>query len=136
MNKSLAKKYLSQISSVKKKYVNADTLSRHNGIYPDVINSDLSYFEPMLAMDPSFNLKDLIPAIEKYIAEIDALKEKKVKTVTISKKDYEKYKSVADFVYKNMTVGGLIDRNKVLDESELKILRKLVKEELDSLKKK
>lgn len=136
MNKSLAKKYLSQINSVKKKYVNADTLSRHNGIYPDVINSDLSYFEPMLAMDPSFNLKDLIPAIEKYIAEIDALKEKKVKTVTISKKDYEKYKSVADFAYKNMTVGGLIDRNKVLDESELKILRKLVKEELDSLKKK
>lgn len=136
MNKSLAKKYLSQISSVKKKYVNADTLSRHNGIYPDVINSDLSYFEPMLAMDPSFNLKDLIPAIEEYIAEIDASKEKKVKTVTISKKDYEKYKSVADFVYKNMTVGGLIDRNKVLDESELKILRKLVKEELDSLKKK
>lgn len=136
MNKSLAKKYLSQISSVKKKYVNADTLSRHNGIYPDVINSDLSYFEPMLAMDPSFNLKDLIPAIEEYIAEIDASKEKKVKTVTISKKDYEKYKSVADFVYKNMTVGGLIDRNKVLDESELKILRKLVKEELDSLKRK
>ena len=127
MNKSLAKKYLSQISSVKKKYVNADTLSRHNGIYPDVINSDLSYFEPMLAMDPSYNLKDLIPAIEEYIAEIDASKEKKVKTVTISKKDYEKYKSVADFVYKNMTVGGLIDRNKVLDESELKILRKLGK---------
>lgn len=136
MNKSLAKKYLSQISSVKKKYVNADTLSRHNGIYPDIINSDLSYFEPMLAMDPSFNLKDLIPAIEKYIAEIDASKEKKVKPVTISKKDYDKYKSVADFVYKNMTVGGLIDRNKVLDESELKILRKLVKDELDSLKKK
>lgn len=136
MNKSLAKKYLSQISSIKKKYVNADTLSRYNGIYPDVINADLSYFEPMLAMDPSFNLKDLIPAIEQYIAEIDASKEKKPKPVTINKKDYDKYKSVADFVYQKMTVGGLIDRNKALDEAELKILRKLVKDELDSLKKK
>lgn len=136
MNKSLAKKYLSQITSVKKKYVSSETLSRYIGIYPEIINEQLSYFEPMLAMDPSYNLKDLVPAIEKYIAELDANKEKKAKPISVNKKDYKKYKSVADFVYKNMTVGGLIDRNKVLDEVELKILRKLVKDELDALKKK
>ena len=45
-----------------------------------------------------------------------------------------KYKSVADFVYQKMTVGGLVDRSASLSVEDLKVLRKLVSEEIDELK--
>ena len=133
MNKTTAKKYLSAIEGSKKKYLTCDNLSRVLGIYPEVIAEQLSYFEPMLAMDPSYDLKELIPAIEKYIEEEDAKKEKK-EVVKVSKKDLVKYKSVIDFLYKRLTYNGLIDRTAVLSEADLKTLRKLVQTELDSLK--
>ena len=133
MNKTTAKKYLSAIEGSKKKYLTCDNLSRVLGIYPEVIAVQLSYFEPMLAMDPSYDLKELIPAIEKYIEEEDAKKEKK-EVVKVSKKDLVKYKSVIDFLYKRLTYNGLIDRTAVLSEADLKTLRKLVQTELDSLK--
>ncbi len=135
MNKTLAKKYLSSIKNYKKKYLTSDILSRINGLYPEVINKDLSEFEPMLAMDPSYNLKDLIPVIEEYIASIEANK-KSVKHFE-AKKESKKYSSVSDFVYKKMTVvGGLVDKSVVLSEDDLKVLRKLINEELDKFKKK
>ena len=133
MNKTTAKKYLSAIEGSKKKYLTCDGLSRVLGIYPEVIAEQLSYFEPMLAMDPSYDSKELIPSIEKYIEEEDAKKEKK-EVVKVSKKDLVKYKSVIDFLYKRLTYNGLIDRTAVLNEADLKTLRKLVQAELDSLK--
>ena len=135
MNKTTAKKYLSAIEGSKKKYLTCDGLSRVVGIYPEVIAEQLSYFEPMLAMDPSYDLKELIPAIEKYIEEEDAKKEKK-EHIKVSKKDLVKYKSVIDFLYKKLTYNGLIDRTAVLSETDLKILKKLVQIELDELKSK
>lgn len=135
MNKTTAKKYLSAIEGSKKKYLTCDGLSRVVGIYPEVIAEQLSYFEPMLAMDPSYDLKDLIPAIEKYIEEEDAKKEKK-ELIKVSKKDLVKYKSVIDFLYKKLTYNGLIDRTAVLSEADLKTLKKLVQNELDELKSK
>lgn len=135
MNKTLAKKYLSNIKNYKKKYLTSETLSRINGIYPEIISSELSYFEPMLAMDPSFNLKDLIPQIEEYILALEASKEK-VKYFE-SKKESKKYSGVTDFVYKKMTVvNGLVDKSIVLSDDDLKVLRKLVNEELAARKKK
>ena len=135
MNKTTAKKYLSAIEGSKKKYLTCDGLSRVLGIYPEVIAEQLSYFEPMLAMDPSYDLKELIPTIEKYIEEEDAKKEKK-EVIKVSKKDLVKYKSVIDFLYKRLTYNGLIDRTAVLNEADLKALRKLVQAELDALKTK
>ena len=135
MNKTTAKKYLSAIEGSKKKYLTCDGLSRVVGIYPEVIAEQLSYFEPMLAMDPSYDLKELIPAIEKYIEEEDAKKEKK-ELIKVSKKDLVKYKSVIDFLYKKLTYNGLIDRTAVLSEADLKTLKKLVQNELDELKSK
>ncbi len=135
MNKTLAKKYLSSIKNYKKKYLTSETLSRINGIYPEIISSELSYFEPMLAMDPSYNLKDLIPQIEDYIASLEASKEK-VKHFE-AKKESKKYNGVTDFVYKKMTVvNGLVDKSIVLSDEDLKVLRKLVNEELANRKKK
>ena len=133
MNKTTAKKYLSAINGAKKKYVTSEQLSRLIALYPETINEQLSFFEPMLAMDPSYNLKDLIPAIEKYIEEEEAHKVKKAKFE--AKKHASKYKGVSDFVYQKLTVSGLVDRNATLNEADLKVLRKLVNEELEALKK-
>ena len=133
MNKTTAKKYLSAIEGSKKRYVTCENLSRVMGIYPEVIAEQLSYFEPMLAMDPSYDLKDLIPAISSYIEEEEAKKEKK-DVVKVYKKDLGGYKSVADFLYRKMTINGLVDRNASLSEVDLKALKKLVQQELDEIK--
>ena len=133
MNKSIAKKYLTAIEGSKKRYLTCDNLSRTMGIYPEVIAEQLSFFEPMLAMDPSFDLKELVPAISKYIEEEEAKKIKKP-VVKVSKKDLSGYKSVVDFVFKRMTFNGLVDRSVSLSEADLKSLKKLVQKELDELK--
>ena len=52
----------------------------------------------------------------------------------MKKTEVQQYKSVADFVYHKMTIGGLVDRNTPLDEKDLKVLRHLVNQELDALK--
>ncbi len=135
MNKTLAKKYLSSIKNYKRKYLTSEQLSKINGIYPEIISSELSYFEPTLAMDPTYNLKDLLPEIEEYIASLEASKEK-VKYFE-AKRESKKFSGVTDFVYKKMTVvGGLVDKSIVLSEDDLKVLRKLVNEELANRKKK
>lgn len=133
MNKTTAKKYLTAIENSKKKYLTCDSLSRSMGIYPEVIAEQLAFFEPTLAMDPSFDLKELIPALNKYIEDEESKKVKK-EVVKVTKKDLGKYKSVSDFVYKKMTFNGLVDRYASLSEADLKTLKKLVQNELDELK--
>lgn len=133
MNKTTAKKYLTAIENSKKKYLTCDSLSRSMGIYPEVIAEQLAFFEPTLAMDPSFDLKELIPALNKYIEDEESKKVKK-EVVKVTKKDLGKYKSVSDFVYKKMTFNGLVDRYASLSEVDLKTLKKLVQIELDELK--
>ena len=136
MNKTRALKYKSSINSLKMKNVTAEKLSRKMAIYPEKIREELSFFEPMLMMDYSYNLLDLIPAIDEYVKRLDEESSKnKVERVVVHKKEVNRYKSVTDFVYKNMTVGGLVDPSKQLDEVELRILRKLVEEELEGNKK-
>lgn len=132
MNKTTAKKYLSAINGSKRKHLTCEGLSLYMGIYPEIIARDLSEFEPMLAMDPTFNLRELTPALEQYIEEQS--KEKKEPRIAVKKAEVNQYKSVADFVYNKMTIGGLVDRNITLNEKDLKLLRHLVNQELDDLK--
>ena len=129
MNKTTAKKYLTAIENSKKRYLTCEGLASKMGIYPEVIAEQLSFFEPMLAMDPSFDLKELVPAIEKYIEEEDAKREKK-EVVKVNKKELSNYKSVSDFLYKKMTFNGLVDRNASLSEADLKALKKLIQQEI------
>lgn len=135
MNKTTAKKYLSAIENSKKRYLTCENLSSIMGVYPEVIAEQLSFFEPTLAMDPSFDLKELIPSIKKYIEAEEAKREKK-EVIKVSKKELSEYKSVSDFLYKKMTFNGLVDRNASLSEADLKALKKLVQKELDDLKNK
>lgn len=134
MNKTQAKKYLSFIKNTNKRCLTCDQLSRHIGIYPEIIAEQLSYFEPMLAMDPDYDLKDLIPLIESYISSLETKKHKN-SDYSIAKKTTSKYKDVNDFIYQKMTIGGFIDRSIKLNETDLKILRKLVNSQLDEYKK-
>ena len=63
------KKYLNGILKLNKKYVTAERLSKVVGQYPEVIGETLSYFEPMLKMDPEYNLMELVPSLKKFVVE-------------------------------------------------------------------
>ena len=125
------RKYLNAIVKMNKKYVTTERLSRVVGVYPEVINETLTYFEPMLAMDPDFNLLELVPALKKFVNDKEEEKNNSfIKKPAIKKNDWEQFDSVSDFIYKRMTfTGGLLDRNVVLSDKDLKILKKLITEE-------
>ena len=131
---STLKKYLSALTKKKAKYVTADKLSRIIGVYPEVINETLSYFEPMIKMDPTYNLLDLVPQIKQYILDMEEKKNPINQEEFVSKKQIEEYESVTDFVYKKMSVGGIIDRGAFLTDKDLRIIKRLASEELKKRK--
>ena len=134
-NVTVLKKYLNALTKIKAKYVTAERLSRVVGVYPEVINETLSYFEPMLMMDPDYNLLELVPAMKQYVIDLE---EKKTSPINheeiISRKQIEEYESVVDFIYKKMSVGGIIDRGAYLTEKDLRIIKRLANEELKKRK--
>lgn len=131
------KKYLNAIIKINKKYVTTDRLSKVVGIYPEIINEQLSYFEPTLMMDPEYNLMELVPTLKKYVIDKEEKSSTLIKKPAIKKATLEQYDSVSDFIYKRMTlVGGLLDRNVVLSDTDLRILKKLISEEQQRRKKK
>lgn len=130
MNKTLARKYLTSINSNKRKYVTCEDLSISFGKFPESIASDLSVFEPLIILDMSLNLKDLVPAIEKYIEEENNKNDNKNKQIIrVYQKDINAFDSIADFVYQKMTYGGTLDRYATLSDKDLKTLKKLISEE-------
>jgi hypothetical protein len=124
------------MSKKKVKYMTCERLSNLVGVYPEVIAENLSYFDPMLNMDPTYDLLVLIPQIKEYILEQEEKKVPSAPKVVATKKDVDGYESVSDFIYKKMTFGGMVDRNLVLHEKDLRILKRLVNDELAALKKK
>jgi len=132
---TVLKKYLTAMSKNKVKYMTCERLAHIIGVYPEVIADNLSYFEPMLKMDTSLDLLQLIPMIKDYIIAEEDKKAIQPRVVAL-KKDIVEYESIADFIYKKMTYAGLIDRSTVLNEKDLKILKRLVTMELTALKKK
>ena len=133
---TVLKKYLNAMTKNKVKYMTCERLSRIEGVYPEVIAEPLSYFDPLLNMDPSYDLLVLIPQIKEYIQEEEEKKASNAPKVMAKKKDINEYESVSDFVYKKMTFAGMVDRNLVLNEKDLRILKRLVNDELAELKKK
>ena len=135
-NITVLKKYLTAMSKNKVKYMTWERLSRIVGVYPEVIAENLSYFDPLLNMDPSYDLLVLIPQIKEYIQEEEEKKTNNAPKVVATRRDIDEYESVSDFVYKKMTFAGMVDRNLVLNEKDLRILKRLVNDELASIKKK
>ena len=133
---TVLKKYVNAMTKNKVKYMTCERLSRIVGVYPEVIAEALSYFDPLLNMDPSYDLLVLIPQIKEYIQEEEEKKASNAPKIMAKKKDISEYESVSDFVYKKMTFAGMVDRNLVLNEKDLRILKRLVNDELAELKKK
>jgi NADH/NAD ratio-sensing transcriptional regulator Rex len=121
LTKSRAKLYLEGLLKAKKKHINTYELAQSVGILEDFIRDELSFIEPMVRLDLDFNLMELVPQLESMLSH--KVEPKRVKT----KSSGVNYLSIADFVYKNMTVsGGIIDRNLELDNQQLKDLKKLI----------
>ena len=133
---TILKKYLNAMTKNKVKYMTCERLSRIIGVYPEVIAENLSYFDPLLNMDPSYDLLALIPQMKQYIQEEEDKKVNTAPKVVAKRKDVVEYESVNDFVYKKMTFAGMVDRNVQLNEKDLRILKRLVNDELAALKKK
>lgn len=136
--KTFIRKIVTEIKKSKRKYLPVANLSRLMGLYPDVIDDALVYFEPMIRLDDSINTVDLLPAMEEYIApEHGPENEEKPKRVVVTQKAMGEYSSIGDFVSKKFTnIGGLVQVSTVLSDEDLKILQKLVESEVNARKPK
>ena len=135
--KAEVQRILGALKRSKKKVIGLDALSRLVGRYPDVLCETLAYFEPMIRMDPSINVRDLVPEMEKYLEVPMKPKPEKPKKMAVRKADLAKYSSIGDFVYHKMTsIGGLVDPTIVLNDYDLRILEKLVENETKRRQKK
>ena len=71
-----------------------------------------------------------MPQLKQYVIDQEENRTLVHKQPSIKKKDLEVYESINDFIYRKMTsVGGLLDRNIVLSDTDLRILKKLIAEE-------
>ena len=129
------KKYLNGILKINKKYVTTERLSRYVGIYPEIINECLTYFEPTLKMDPEFNLMEIVSKLKEYIVDKEENKTPVIKKPAIRKNELEEYESIQDFIYRKLTYGGVVDRNAQLSDRDLRVLKKLITEEQNKRKK-
>ena len=129
------KKYLQGMAKLPKaKYITSERLAHIIGIYPEVINENLSFFDPMIMMDYTFNLLELVPQIKKFIEDKENKRAPVPKPVVVKKNEVDEYNSYFDFIYKKLTIGGMIDKSAELSDKDLKILKKLITDELANRK--
>jgi hypothetical protein len=135
IKKTDIEKVVSALRKSSRKFLSLEGLSSLIGLYPDVLGSELAFFNPTIMMDPSVNVKDLLPTLEAYLAEKENASAKRPKRVVATAKDLNEYSSVADFAYKRLTTaGGLIDSSIRLSDHDLRVLQKLVAKEVKSRK--
>ena len=127
-NITTIKKYLAALNKSKKKYVTTESLSLVVGVYPEIIAETLSYFNPMVIMDYSFNVRDLIPDMQAFLDKKEAEKKPNV-APTVKKGDVNAFNSVSDFIYRKMTYNGMVDKNAYLSDKDLKILKRIITDE-------
>ncbi len=135
-NVATLKKYLNALTKTKAKYITAERLSKVLGLYPEVINETLSFFDPMINMDPDYDLLELVPQIKEFIIKEEEKKTPVIRSEAITKKSLDEYESISDFIYQKMSIGGMIDRNAYLNDKDLRVLKKLIAEEQTKRKKK
>lgn len=134
INKTKLKKYISILKKEKRKVITCEILSLSIGVYPEVIADFFSEFDPMVKMDFNYNLKDLLPDLEKCLIKIEKVKIKN-KSVRVTKKDVDLYDSIVGFIYAKMTTGGIVNQGVELSDYDLKVLKKLIiKEEKERRK--
>ena len=97
-------------------------MSKVSGFKIDVIKDYISNFYGMINLDDQYNLKDLVPELEAYLASLENNTKKKP-LKKISHKEYAQYKSFLDFVNKKMTSGGILDMGYQLTSEDKKIIK-------------
>lgn len=115
------------LSTHKSKYVTAESLSREIGVLPEKIQELCATFNPLVTIDFSFNLKELVQDIEKHL--LTKVKRTVKKTIAI-KKDVGSYQRLIDFVYDKMTFDGMLDKSIVLNDRDLREIKAIASEEL------
>ncbi len=131
VNRSTYQKIYQALSTTSQKYVTSEMLAQSIGIYPDVINDALSLFNPVVTLDATFNLLELVPLLEAHLGSNKSVKSKTHR----ASPTVLPYVNFSDFIYQKMTVGGIVDKSMQLSEKDLKIAKKLITNELKSRKK-
>jgi hypothetical protein len=104
------------------------------GEYPDVVANLFAMFDPFVILDPSYNLKRLLPDADAALLHktITYQKEQSAHTLASLKSTYG---SLTNFLYRKFTqVGGMFDPHVKLTDDELKDLKILVMAELSENK--
>ena len=124
LTKEKARKYLRVISKCKS--LTFGELALEVGILDSVLREQLSVLDPMVRMFEDYNVCELQGALEEFITPSLSKKKAPVKRVRV-----EACETVADFVYKFMTIpGGIVDTNVDLTLPQLRALRRLVSQEI------
>lgn len=128
-----AKRLLKAIKANKQKYLTCEILSKDVGIYADIIAGYLSTFDPIISMDPNYDIRNITPQLSAFVREHGERRP----THKSNKLAETQYKSVNDFVFsKYVVAGGLMDRSIELSDADLKELKKVVTNEIKLRKKK
>ena len=120
---------LKALKASKAKFLTAEALSREIGLVPDAIQAACSMFNPLVSIDYTFDLKQLIPELDAYLSALPSSRPITKRTTTGKRKPLP-YQSVIEFVYDKMTYSGIVDKSKSLSDAELRLLRRLALEEL------
>ena len=124
LKRERALKYISLIEKWDKKTMFVNDLSQLCGIVPDVIANELAIFDPLIRLFPEYDIKLILHDLKKKYE----IKKRKPSQTNV---DAQSYSSVIDFVYQNLTnPGGMVDKSIILTKAQLKILRKVINEEL------
>ena len=133
------RKYISAIKKSPRKYLTSEHLSKELGLFPDVINRTLSYFDPLVNMDFTYDIRTLLPLMEEYATKLtEESKKTRQPRVVVSKKEVAEFESISDFVFKKYVFAssGLFNRGAELSDADLRVLKKLVNLEQSERKSK
>jgi hypothetical protein len=129
---TLLKKIVLQLKKTNQKYITVDDLSQQLGIYPEKISEVIAFFNPLILMDMTSNLRDNLTDMENYLTtKIQPKEMKKTKRIRF---DIKAYKSMLDYLYQHLTIDGILDKTRQLTIAELKIIKKIINEEIKSKK--
>jgi hypothetical protein len=131
VNRQIYLKIYQGLSTTSQKYVTSEMLAQSIGIYADVINDALSLFNPVVTLDVTFNLLEILPLLATHLGSNKSVRQKNHR----SSSTILPYDSFSDFVYQKMTMAGIVDKSLQLSEKDLKLAKKLIQNELKVRKK-
>ncbi|MBQ9266152.1 MAG: hypothetical protein IJ186_03705 [Bacilli bacterium] len=135
LNKTKLQKIIKAIEKTKRKVYTVSELSRDTGIKDEILIDYLSKFNALIYFDNQANIKEYLEGIKEDFE--DQNKEVVKRNDYVRSKDIEQYDGFIDYIYKTMTVqGGILDTGYGLTKKDIKIIKKLIKEESDRLSSK